>query len=259
MRKMFAALLGSSLLGTLAFAQPSLSVFDQTLAAGTVTIDTVVAEEDGFIVVHAFDANGEVVLTPPLGLTYIEAGENRYVSVSLDSELLAQYGYDEAKNVLPMLHIDANENQTYEFPDGPDVPVIVDEAPLTAVLELSQPLDVTPSVTVNESEEILLGEDGLSLRIPSATLPTPGFVVLHTADENGDLVVLPVAGRSAPLAAGTTDVITITVADDAGPIVGDRVFAMLHYDDGDGEYTFPESDQPIVLGGDIVVAPFTLE
>ena len=261
MQKSLTALVALSLLATLAFAQegPSLTVFDQTLSDGTVTIDTIVAEEDGFIVVHAFDANGEVVLTPPLGLTYIEAGESRYVSVSLDSDLLAQYGYTDAKNVLPMLHVDANDNQTYEFPGGPDVPVIVDGAPLTAVLELSQPLGVTPSVTVDASEELLLSGDGLSLRIPGATLPTPGFVVLHATDENGDLIVLPVIGRSGQLGAGATELITITIADDAGPIVGDRVFTMLHYDDGDGEYTFPASDQPITLDGDIVLAPFTLE
>lgn len=261
MHKFLTALIALGLLTTLAFAQegPSLTVFDQTLSAGTITIDTIVAEEDGFIVVHAFDANGDVVLTPPLGLTYIEAGESRYVDVSLDADLLAQYGYTDAKNVLPMLHIDANDNQTYEFPSGPDVPVTVDGAPLTAVLQLAQPLGVTPSVTVDNSEALLLSGEGLSLRIPSATLPTPGFVVLHAADENGELIVLPVIGRSGPLSAGTTDLITVEIAEDAEVLIGDRVFAMLHYDDGDGEYTFPASDAPITLGGDIVLEPFTLD
>lgn len=124
---------------SLALAQtPSLSVSPQDSSDGGVTIDSVTLVEDGFVVVHAFDTMGELVLTPPLGLTYLEAGTHQNVPVALDPMLLEQYGYgSEAKDVLPMLHIDGNDNGSYEFPEGPDVPVMVGEDMVVATLSLT--------------------------------------------------------------------------------------------------------------------------
>lgn len=240
-----------------------LHVFDQTAIEGAVAIDTLTLAEDGFVVVHAFDRDGELVLTPPLGVTYLEAGIHRFVTVELDAALLEQYGYDEPKNILPMLHIDAEGNQAYEFPDGPDVPVMLDDDMVVATLELSQPatmmMEVTPSVDV--SGEITLDVDGvgLSITIPSVTLAQPGFVVLHETDADGELVVLPVLAASDYLEAGTHENVTIRLPEDEVPMIGDRVFAMLHHDDGDMMYTFPESDPPVMMGDDIVMEPLTLE
>ncbi len=58
--------------------------------------------------------------------------------IQLDEALLVLYGYNmNAKNVLPMVHIDGNDNTTYEFPEGPDVPVMVGESMVVAHLELT--------------------------------------------------------------------------------------------------------------------------
>jgi hypothetical protein len=136
MQKMFGILL-LALLG-LSFAQPSLSVSPQELMNGQVTIDALTLEQDGFVVVHAYDSNNDLVLTPPLGVLYLSAGTHENVMVDLDPMLLSEYGYDMGtKNVLPMLHIDANMNQTYEFPEGGDVPVMLNDAMVVAELALT--------------------------------------------------------------------------------------------------------------------------
>jgi hypothetical protein len=250
-------------MGAMAMAEgdpstPALRVFDQTHVGGVITIDTAVLTEDGFVVIHAFDRSGELVLTPPLGLTYLPAGVHRYVRVELDPMLLAEYGYDTTKEILPMLHVDANANQTYEFPDGPDVPVTVDGEMVVATLALSQPSDATPSVDV--SGEIRAEVDGMGffVTIPGATLAQPGFVTLHRVDAAGELVVVPVAGVSEWLPAGSHQNVTVRIFDDQVVAVGETVFAMLHHDDGDMRYTFPESDPPVVIRGEIVMEGFTL-
>ncbi|MCA9837393.1 MAG: CHRD domain-containing protein [Trueperaceae bacterium] len=135
--KRYLSLLIVMLLG-LSFAQPSLSVSPQELMGSDISIDAITLEQDGFVVVHAYDMNDELVLTPPLGVTYLTAGMHENVVVTLDPMLLAEYGYDmTTKNVLPMLHVDANMNQTYEFPEGGDVPVMVNDAMVVADLALT--------------------------------------------------------------------------------------------------------------------------
>ena len=125
---------------TLAYAQtPSLSVSSQEAMDTAVTLDSVTLAQNGFVVVHAFDMNGELVLTPPLGLTYLEAGTHENVMVDLDPTLLEEYGYSaESKDVLPMIHVD-DGNQTYEFPEGPDTPVMVNDEMVVANLAVSFP------------------------------------------------------------------------------------------------------------------------
>lgn len=242
---------------------PSLTSLDQTVVGGTVagstvTVDTVIAAEDGFVVVHALDRSGEAVLTPPLGVANVEAGVTRFLGVELNAELLSEYGYDEgAKAVVPMLHVDADGDGAYTFPDGPDVPVTADGGPLVAPLELAMPRMGRASVSTGEGV-LEVDMDGLSVTLPSVTLTQPGFVVLHATESDGSLRVLPVLGASAALPAGTSDDVVIAIGDDQGPIVGDEVVAMVHVDDGDGAYRFPASDAPFMQDGQVLVEPFTL-
>lgn len=249
---------GSVVVETLSYTQgPALRTLDQTLANGSVTIDTVAAAQDGFVVVHALDREGNAVITPPLGLASVEAGIQRFVTIALDADLLAEYGYDEGpKAIVPMLHID-DGNGEYEFPEGPDVPVTVDGGALVSPLELSMPMAGTPAIEVG-SGRLMVGEDGLSVTLDMVTLTQPGFVVLHAANEDGSLQVLPVLGQTDRLSAGDHSNVTIDIASDQAPVVGDQVFAMVHVDDGDGAYVFPESDAPFIVDGNAFVVPFTL-
>ena len=239
-----------------------MAVFDQTHDNATITIDTANLSEDGFIVVHAFDANDELVLTPPLGVTYLKAGFHRFVKVTLDTDVLMANNYSDTKAVLPMLHVDANANQAYEFPEGGDVPVMVAGEMAVASLMLSQPMmdgDMMAMVEAMDMEVINIEMTQYEVTIPSVTLAQSGFVVLHTADAAGNMVVLPFLAHSDLLPAGKSENVTITIANDTGVLVGDTLFAMAHVDDGDGMYNFPASDGPVVAGGNIVMTKIILE
>lgn len=249
---------GSVLVKTLMYTQgPALHTLDQTLANGTIKIDAVAAGQAGFVVVHALDRNGDAVISPPLGLTMVQEGFTRFVSIELDADLLAEYGYDEGpKAIVPMLHIDDGDGD-YEFPEGPDTPVVVDGGALVNPLELSMPMTGMPAIDVGTGK-LMVGMDGLSVTLDSVTLTQTGFVVLHAANEDGSLKGLPVLGSSALLEAGTHANVTIPVAEDQAPAIGNQVFAMVHVDDGDGSYVFPESDPPYIVDGGAFVVPFTL-
>ena len=239
---------------------PALEARDQTLANGaTVTIDAVDAPRDGFVAVHALDANGKLVLSPPLAVAKVKAGLNRYVHVSLDPALLKKYGYDAgSKRIVPMLHVDANHNGDYEFP-GPDAPVMANGGPLVSPLVLAMPEMGKPSVTVMSKEKLEVTATGLQVTLPAVTLTQPGFVVLHATKADGSLVPLPVLGWTKPLSAGRHANVIIRIRPDAAPVAGDKVIAMVHVDDGDGVYNFPASDPPYLVDGHPYVEAFTLE
>jgi len=103
--------------------------------------------------------------------------------------------------------------------------------------------------------------DGSSIVVASVTLPSAGFIAVHSNSDGGPG---PVIGSSALLAAGTsTDVVVVldTPLTDTG-----LVFPMAHIDiDGDGEYTFMPPDNAVdtpagtadggvaVVGGEVTI------
>jgi plastocyanin len=103
-------------------AQPSgmtahVEVMDQRIENNTVVVPVVVAEQDGWIVIHTNTA--ENTPGPVIGHAMVMAGENRDVRVTL-SETPAP-----GDRLWPMLHIDAGQMGVYEFP-GADTPVRMD-------------------------------------------------------------------------------------------------------------------------------------
>ena len=238
--------------------RPSVWVNDQVAAVGSVTIDTVVAEQDGFVVVHALDADGAMVLTPPLGVAQVAAGVSRFVSVALDEAVLATYGYGEAdKAIVPMLHVDADGDGVYAFPDGPDVPVTDADGAIVATLQLGRAADGMATIEVGDGM-LELGAEGFAVTLASVTLTQPGFVALHAAEADGSLRVLPILGVSGFLEAGTHTDVSIAFGADQVAGVGDGAFAMAHVDDGDRVYRFPASDAPFFQDGAMLVEPLTL-
>lgn len=114
---------------------PALLALSQSSSTYTLRLASVTLAQDGFVVVHAFDAAGDLVITPPLGVIYLGAGTYEDVPIVLDRGLLAEYGYGAAaKDVLPMLHVDANDDFIYQFPTGPDAPVTVAQRPVVATV-----------------------------------------------------------------------------------------------------------------------------
>jgi LPXTG-motif cell wall-anchored protein len=103
----------------LAQDNPSLKVSDQPMVNGMITVAQVVAAQDGWVAIHTFAPDGKPVLAPLAGLTAVKAGTTSNVQVRLNKV------YQPGTKLLAMLHIDAGTRGTYEFPNGPDVPVSV--------------------------------------------------------------------------------------------------------------------------------------
>jgi plastocyanin len=93
-------------------AAPSVSVSDQPVVDGTLTISEIVATGPSWIVIHS-EANGGP--GPVAGYAAVAPGVNRDVVVPVDPAILTPGLY-------AMLHDDAGTVGTYEFP-GADVPV----------------------------------------------------------------------------------------------------------------------------------------
>ena len=96
-------------------AKDAVDVSDQALKNGSITVASVTATVDGWIVAHVDEngAPGKVI-----GQTAVKAGENKNVAIKLGENVAA------GGKLWPMLHIDAGTIGTYEFP-GPDAPVAV--------------------------------------------------------------------------------------------------------------------------------------
>jgi len=133
---------------------PSVTVSDQPIEDGTVTVDMVVAAGPGWIVIH-IDEDGSP--GPVIGQAAVEEGENEDVEVEIDE--------DQATDTLhAMLHDDLGTVGTYEFP-GADVPVQLNgeivmepfqvqaqETPTPAMTPEATP-EATPAATPEETPE----------------------------------------------------------------------------------------------------------
>lgn len=96
-------------------AKDAVEVTDQPVTNTSITVATVSATKDGWIVVHLDEGGspGKV-----LGQTAVKAGDNKNVVVTLSEAVPV------GRKLWPMLHIDAGTIGTYEFP-GADAPVSV--------------------------------------------------------------------------------------------------------------------------------------
>jgi hypothetical protein len=92
-----------------------LSATDQTSDGASVTVAAVeIRDAAGWIVLHTND-NGEP--GPRIGLVPIRQGRSAQVTVPVTGRLTTG-------DYWPMLHLDAGVKGVYEFPAGPDVPVV---------------------------------------------------------------------------------------------------------------------------------------
>ena len=88
--------------------------------------------------------------------------------------------------------------------------------------------------------------------IDSLYLDKPGYVVIHKDVEGKPG---PVIGNSDLISGEKTNFKVTIDATQAGS----RVFAMLHYDNGDGKYTSLDEDKPVVLAGSVIVKQIFLQ
>jgi len=107
---------------------PSVTVADQALKDGTVTIAEAIMLEDGWMVIHAEADDGGPGAV--IGHAPLSAGINRKVVVEIDTSAATDTLY-------AMLHLDVGAAGEYEFP-GDDAPVIVDGAPVTPPFSVTE-------------------------------------------------------------------------------------------------------------------------
>ena len=122
---------------------PAVTVSDQDIVDGTVTVAEVDSDGPGWIVIHA-QANGKP--GPILGFAPVADGVNRDVVVKIDAA-------NATETLYAMLHTDAGKAGTFEFPNGPDTPVKVDGKIVTPPFMVS----MMQGTQVNVTESTGLG------------------------------------------------------------------------------------------------------
>lgn len=123
-----AAAMGLALIGGAAAAQTAIDTSDVMIDGSEVTFDSVMIEQDGYIVIHTV-LDGQVVAPESIGHAALTSGANAGVTVT------TEYPLAEGENYVAMLHVESNDNDTYDFGVGStdvDTPVMADGAAVTA-------------------------------------------------------------------------------------------------------------------------------
>lgn len=199
-------------------------------------VDEVTAEVDGFVVVSQ---NYLGVPSTVIGFAPVTAGTTSDLEVILNPnpELITQV-------LWVALHEDTGTIGEYEFTEGADPVVSVDENAV-AVSILAAPAIVTdPQANVGEA-----------ITVRSAVIDAPGWLVVHADDDGAPGEVL---GQAA-LREGVNLGVSVNVDQEAA---GEGVWLMLHYDTGtEGAYEFGEvegADPPVLLNGSPVLNSVSL-
>ncbi len=228
-----------------ATAPAAITASDQMSTGDSVIIESVDLPAPGFVAVHG-DNNGA-----PGGIIGVSdllpAGSSSNVTVVFDAMI------DGTTTVYPMVHIDGDESGAYTSDDGPGFDSSGDVAVTAVVLDIA-PANAPSSLGAQDQ-----ATDGLGITVATVTLPSPGFIAVHSDADGGPG---PVIGHSALLPAGTST--DVEIMFDTPVDVSTALYPMVHIDlDGDGEYTFQPPDNAIDLpgftnDGDVAVAKIML-
>jgi predicted lipoprotein with Yx(FWY)xxD motif len=141
---------------------PTVMVADQEIVDGSVTIVEIVSDGAGWLVVHA-QVDGKP--GPILGYAPVADGVNNDVVIEIDDE-------NASETLYAMLHTDGGEVGAFEFPDGPDGPVMVEEKVVTPPFKVlaKEMSDAGGDVAIflSASDELglfLVDADGMTLYI----------------------------------------------------------------------------------------------
>jgi hypothetical protein len=227
---------------------------DQTVMNNSIMVD-VNSNTDGWVVVHRSVADGSGPQVPEIiGKAPIKAGMNTDVKIQFNEGEVVEAG----EKIWPMVHYDTGEIGTYEFDgqSGLDTPVITANGILlTSIIAQG----ATPAVLVEDQ-----AVDNGTLTISEAKANNIGFVVLHR-DTGSDAPVVPASIGHAQVYVGQNGDLQISLDEGETLNSGDKVWAMLHIDDGTiGSYDFDgsaESDDPPVFDemDNIVMVQFTIQ
>src|SRR6266545_3101730 len=227
-------------------AQPTVAVDagDQPVVDGAITVASVTAGQDGWIVAH-LDENGAPGKV--LGQTAVKTGDNKDVKIKLSEDVPV------GGKLWPMLHIDAGTIGTYEFP-GPDAPVIVDGNIVMKQIAVTAPAAAAPAAA--EKDAVDVDDQAIvngSITVAEIYASQDGWIVAHL-DEGGKPG--KVIGHTA-VKKGESNNVPIKLEQDVP--VGGKLWPMLHIDAGTiGTYEFPGPDAPVIVNGNIVMKQITV-
>ena len=240
---------GNTVAVTSLWTVPNMRVDDQIIIHGdgmdmmddgmapTLIASSVLAEEDGFLVIHQ-EADGKP--GPVVGVAPVSAGLNMNVEVELDSEMITP-------RLWPMLHADTGTAGEYEFGtvEGADGPVTVNDKVLTFGVNVAPSLQLLDQPIV----EAMMGV-GTHIYVESALIDAQGWVAIHSSVDGAPGPVI----ATAPLVPGLNKRVLVEL-DPAD--AGTQVFPMIHYDTGEvGTYEFGTvdgADTPVFVAENVVV------
>ena len=127
---------GEDGMGEEAVQVPRIVNVRQRLIDGTIVVDKVYMAEQGWVVIHA-DEGGSP--GPVIGYQQVPEGISTEVYISIAND-------DATPTLYAMLHVDAEPQGEFNFPEGDDVPVTVDDEVVTKAFESLSDVDL-------ESEE----------------------------------------------------------------------------------------------------------
>jgi plastocyanin len=218
--------------------KPSVTVANQEISGDGVIVAKVVSGGPGWLAIHA---QADDKPGPILGYSQVAEGTNTDVRVEISVPSATETLY-------AMLHTDAGEVGTWEFPEGPDVPVLVDEQvvapPFNVTGGLAEPEEILPSVTVVDQDIT-----GGIVAVSEVVSAGPGWLVIHA---QADGKPGPVLGYSQVVGGANAKV---QVEIDAGNAT-ETLYAMLHTDAGDaGVWEFPDGPDTPTTVDEQVIAP----
>jgi plastocyanin len=147
---------------------PSVTVADQALAAGAVTVAEVVSDGPGWIVIHADNGSQPGAI---LGYSPVSDGSNRNLSVPINLSAVTS-------RLHAMLHTDGGTVGTWEFPDGQDTPVIFNDRMVSPTFNLA----VMPGDEAEvEIEDFLFQPEVLVIRVGTTVKWSNKDEAVHTA------------------------------------------------------------------------------
>jgi len=205
---------------------------NQIVTQDSIVIKAVYLDKPGYVAIHIVtleDKPGPVVGHSGL----LKEGITTDLRIVLDN-------YKGRGELIAMLHYDDGDG-VYNFP-GPDKPVVANGAIVQSIFKIT---NTEPSIAVSDQEV----KNGVVV-IDGLFLDKPGYVAIHKVTPEGGPG--PVIGHSS-LLVGQLVKIPVPIQGYAGE---EELIAMLHYDDGDGEYNFPGPDVPVKIGDEIVLVRF---
>ena len=214
-----------------------LMVSDQMVSQNMVMVESVMLEEDGWIVIHANKADDSGPVVPDIisEPVFVEAGTKTDVMVPLTSDAIMDI---EDTKVWVMLHTDTGVSMDYEFDNNQTL-----DPPLTNLAGdvIITPIMIMPSMIMADDQEVT---NSVTLDVNAAA---DGWIVVHNMKDDG--IELPgIIGKTA-IKKGMNQNVTIMLDEGVNIMSGQQLFPMVHIDESPvGEYNFPGVDGPEVFG-----------